>query len=195
MFLDDVAWFCVVLLLLLKRTYRVADGHIKCGHVFKDIVSPPSQSIDGKPKVNYDDFHEMHRRCSESNRDSWVYNHEPFMAQEAPFDQGGPPAGAGAAVAFAQPDGAMAAAGMADEREATLRFKQSLGLGNNPRDFTRLQDIFPDMPPTTSRKSNEGHDNPADASNSFASASGTASDAGGSHKTGSSSGRRSPRKK
>ena len=69
-----------------QRTYKVADGHVKCGHGFCEIVSPPSANADGKPRVDYDSFHDMFRLDSPPDgRDegvSWVYYHEPFMKRE-----------------------------------------------------------------------------------------------------------------
>ena len=134
-----------------QRTYKVADGHVRCGHGFCEIVSPPSANADGKPRVDYDSFHDMFRLDSPPDgRDegvSWVYYHEPFMKREPQtqeLDSSLP--GFDASSAYYQGSFVQSAA---DERQATRQFKQTMGQ-SSPR-FTKLSEFFPDVGQGSSR--------------------------------------------
>ncbi|QDZ25152.1 inward rectifier potassium channel protein [Chloropicon primus] len=129
----------------VQRTYRVADGHIKCGYTFAEIVSPPSENADGKPKVSYDNFHDMEKCAPPVNKNEagtgWVYNFEPFMARDESAD-------------FMQSEfGTTFDNEPISEREATRKFKKTLGAPDSPK-FTKLSEYFPGAPLRQSQERN-----------------------------------------
>lgn len=150
----------------VQRTYKVADGHVKCGYVFSEIVSPPMENPDGKPKVAYDQFHEMQKAppppdCLSKDKDKcWVYSHELFFWQA----QRKPSQAPGTSVQWSMgvPD---EGGSERDRVEATRYAKHTLGKKDSDS-FTKLSEFFPNTSrqlsfpqatviPTTSRRSRE----------------------------------------